>query len=117
MFFPTAPASAGSPRASRFSGPGSPGLLPITGMVCLPDGVSYRTKTRVRRFMPFARAEVDLFVVSLMSQSGAVSMSRPSALEAVVLARKLECEGDVAITTPAGNILDLGEFIAIFDLR
>jgi hypothetical protein len=60
---------------------------------------------------------VDVFVVSLMSRSGAVSMSRPSALEALVLARKLEREGNVAITTPAGNTLDLGEFIAIFDLR
>ncbi len=66
--------------------------------------------------MPLAKAEVDLFVVSLMSLSGAVTMSRPSALEALVLARKLECEGDVAITTPAGNTLDLGELIALFDL-
>ncbi len=68
-------------------------------------------------FTPFARAEVDLFVVSLVSRSGAVSISRPSALEAVVLARKLEREGNVAIRTPAGNILDLGEFIAVFDLH
>ncbi len=44
-------------------------------------------------------------------------MTRRSALEALVLARKLEREGNVAITTPTGNTLNLGEFIAIFDLR
>jgi hypothetical protein len=67
--------------------------------------------------MPLAIAEVDLFVVSLISRSGPVSMTRRSALEALVLARKLEREGNVAITTPTGNTLNLGEFIAIFDLR
>jgi hypothetical protein len=57
-----------------------------------------------------------LFVVSLISRLGAVSVTRPTPREALAVARRLEAEGEVAITTPAGNTLAVPEFVAIFEL-
>ncbi|HYF55502.1 MAG TPA: hypothetical protein VEA41_14690 [Salinarimonas sp.] len=58
----------------------------------------------------------DVFLVSLISPAGAVTAARPSAREALALARRLEADGEVAITTPAGNTLALSDFVAIFQL-
>jgi hypothetical protein len=57
-----------------------------------------------------------LFLVSLISQAGALTVSRPSAQDALMLARRLEQEGEVAITTPAGNTLAVSDFVAIYEL-
>jgi hypothetical protein len=56
------------------------------------------------------------FLISLLTPTGAASVARTTPQGALCAARSLAQDGDVVITTPAGNILDPGEFAMVWGL-
>jgi hypothetical protein len=56
------------------------------------------------------------FVISLLTPAGAVSVARDTPHAALTTARSLAHEGEVVITTPAGNVLEPTEFAVMWGL-
>lgn len=56
------------------------------------------------------------FLISLLTPAGAVSVRRDTAAEALSVARRIEAEGPVAITTPTGHVLEPSEFAVVWGL-